>query len=231
MYGKWGFRDSVNVDTGHVSDSYLSLDQGMVMAAIGNALGDDVLRRAFVTKATERAVRPVIGVEEFNSDPRGCTITGTRRRRPAARHVTRRRHLRPRRRRPDRRARRRRRRLRRRRPRPHRGRRRRRHALRRRGRRRARRRRRRRRAVRRPGRRPLQRRPGRRLHRAGLALSVTRRRPPAFHMARWERCTTPTRRCCSPATWRTSGASMTATSGRCWRSSSAGPSTRRWPPT
>ncbi len=24
-----------------------------------------------------RALRPVIGVEEFNSDPRGCTITGT----------------------------------------------------------------------------------------------------------------------------------------------------------
>lgn len=50
----------------------------MIMAAIGNALGDDMLRRAFVTHATERAVRPVIGVEEFNSDPRGCTITGTR---------------------------------------------------------------------------------------------------------------------------------------------------------
>ena len=77
LYGKWGFRDTVNVDTGHVSDAYLSLDQGMVMAAIGNALGGDVLRRAFVTKATERAVRPIIGVEEFNSDPRGCTITGT----------------------------------------------------------------------------------------------------------------------------------------------------------
>jgi len=78
MYGKWGFRDTVNVDTGHVSGAYLSLDQGMIMAALGNALGGDVLRRAFVTKATERAVRPVIGVEEFNSDPRGCTITGTR---------------------------------------------------------------------------------------------------------------------------------------------------------
>ena len=79
LYGKWGFRDTVNVDTGTVSDFYLSLDQGMVMAAIGNALGGDVLRRAFVTKATERTVRPLIGVEEFNSDPRGCTITGTRR--------------------------------------------------------------------------------------------------------------------------------------------------------
>ncbi len=78
MYGKWGFRDTVNVQTRRVSDYYLSLDQGMVMAALGNALGDDVLRRAFVTKATERTVRPLLGVEEFNTDPRGCTITGTR---------------------------------------------------------------------------------------------------------------------------------------------------------
>ena len=39
IYDRWGFRDSVNVDTGAVSDSYLSLDQGIIMAAIGNALG------------------------------------------------------------------------------------------------------------------------------------------------------------------------------------------------
>jgi hypothetical protein len=77
LYGKWGFRDTVNVQTRRVSDFYLSLDQGMVMAAIGNALGGDVLRRAFVTRTSERTLRPVIGVEEFNSDPRGCTITGT----------------------------------------------------------------------------------------------------------------------------------------------------------
>jgi hypothetical protein len=77
VYDRWGFRDSVNVDTGVASQSYLSLDQGMIMAAIGNALGGDMLRRAFATRATERALRPVIGVEEFNADPRGCTITGT----------------------------------------------------------------------------------------------------------------------------------------------------------
>ena len=77
LYGPWGFRDTVNVDSGVVSEYYLSLDQGMIMAAIGNALGGDVLRRAFVTRATERTVRPLVGIEEFNSDPRGCTITGT----------------------------------------------------------------------------------------------------------------------------------------------------------
>jgi hypothetical protein len=77
IYGKWGFRDSVNVGTGHVSGAYLSLDQGMIMAALGNALAGDVLRRAFATRDVQRALRPVIGVEEFGADPRGCTITGT----------------------------------------------------------------------------------------------------------------------------------------------------------
>ena len=57
---------------------HLSLDQGMIMAAIGNALGDDMLRVRSYGGDFERAVRPVIGVEEFNGDPRGCTITGTR---------------------------------------------------------------------------------------------------------------------------------------------------------
>ncbi len=77
IYTSRGFLDSVNVDTGEVSTSYLSLDQGMIMAAIGNALDHDVLRRAFATKEYERELRPVIGVEEFSASPRPCTITGT----------------------------------------------------------------------------------------------------------------------------------------------------------
>ena len=77
MYGKWGFRDSVNVDSGVVSNHYLSLDQGMVMAAIGNALERDVLREAFADRDMERSLRPVIGIEEFGASPRGCTINGT----------------------------------------------------------------------------------------------------------------------------------------------------------
>lgn len=78
VFGQWGFADSVNVQTGFPSPAYLSLDQGMIMAALGNALGDDVLRKAFATRDFRRAVRPVIGVEEFNVFPRGCTIRGTR---------------------------------------------------------------------------------------------------------------------------------------------------------
>ena len=39
------------------------------MAAIGNALADDVLRRDFVTPGFTRAVKPMIGVEQFNAAP------------------------------------------------------------------------------------------------------------------------------------------------------------------
>jgi hypothetical protein len=77
IYTRWGFLDSVNVDSGRVSSSFLSLDQGMIMAAIGNELAGDVLRRAFATGDVERELRPVIGVEEFSASPRPCTITGT----------------------------------------------------------------------------------------------------------------------------------------------------------
>ncbi|MET0770512.1 MAG: glucoamylase family protein [Solirubrobacteraceae bacterium] len=77
FYGELGFQDAVNVDTGATSGSYLSLDQGMAMAAAVNALTGGALRDAFATPDMARALRPVIGVEEFNSDPRQCTITGT----------------------------------------------------------------------------------------------------------------------------------------------------------
>jgi Putative glucoamylase/Protein of unknown function (DUF3131) len=66
LYDRWGFHDSVNVTTGRVSASYLSLDQGMIMAALGNALGHDALRRAFTDPATARVLRAVVGVERFS---------------------------------------------------------------------------------------------------------------------------------------------------------------------
>jgi hypothetical protein len=77
MYGVWGFRDSVNMTTRVPSAAYLSLDQGMIMAALGNALGNDVLRADFAGSDLRAAIRPVLGVEEFATSPRGCTITGT----------------------------------------------------------------------------------------------------------------------------------------------------------
>lgn len=70
IYTQWGFRDSVNVNTMVVSPYHLALDQGQIMAAIGNALAQDMLRKAFVTRKFRRALRPVIVVEKFNVGPR-----------------------------------------------------------------------------------------------------------------------------------------------------------------
>lgn len=64
-YGIGGFYDAVNVTSGQVNKRYLSLDQGMVMAALGNELGGDVLRRAFSEGAMERRVAPLMRMEEF----------------------------------------------------------------------------------------------------------------------------------------------------------------------
>ncbi len=55
--------------SGTVARRYLSLDQAMVMGAIGNVIGNDVIRRAFSTPAVEKALRPVIGIEEFGASP------------------------------------------------------------------------------------------------------------------------------------------------------------------
>ena len=71
-YDRWGFRDSINVDSGVVSNFYLSLDQGIVIAAIGNALADDVLRDAFATKSVRKVLQPIIGLETFGAGPRNA---------------------------------------------------------------------------------------------------------------------------------------------------------------
>lgn len=66
-YGDGGFYDAVAVKSGTIAERYLSLDQAMVMGAIGNVMADNVVRRAFSTRAVERALRPVIGMEEFGA--------------------------------------------------------------------------------------------------------------------------------------------------------------------
>lgn len=66
-YGSGGFFDAVAVRSGQIARRYLSLDQAMVMGALGNVLCDDVLRKAFSTRAVERALRPVIGIEQFGA--------------------------------------------------------------------------------------------------------------------------------------------------------------------
>jgi hypothetical protein len=67
IYGEYGFMNSVNVSTGVVSDSVLALDQGMILAAIADALADDAMRRAFSDGPVERVIRPLIGPEEFTA--------------------------------------------------------------------------------------------------------------------------------------------------------------------
>ncbi|HEY4094127.1 MAG TPA: glucoamylase family protein, partial [Baekduia sp.] len=67
LYGPWGFRDSVNVDSGATSNAYLSLDQGMIMASLGNALDHDTLRAAFAGPDLDRSLKPVLAAEEFGA--------------------------------------------------------------------------------------------------------------------------------------------------------------------
>jgi len=66
-YGKGGFFDAVAVHSGTIARRYLSLDQAMVMGALGNVLGKGVLRKAFSTPDVEKALRPVIGIEQFGA--------------------------------------------------------------------------------------------------------------------------------------------------------------------
>ena len=61
----YGFLDSVNVQSGTVSNALLSLDQGMVMGALGNVLGNDVLRASFGGGHVGEVLGPLIGEERF----------------------------------------------------------------------------------------------------------------------------------------------------------------------
>lgn len=69
-YGPGGFYDAVAVRSGQVSQRYLALDQGMIMAALGNALTGDDVRRYVSTGALEEHVRPLMAMEEFGSSGR-----------------------------------------------------------------------------------------------------------------------------------------------------------------
>ena len=53
--------------SGTVARRYLSLDQAMVMGAIGNVAGQRRPARAFSTRGVEKALRPVIAMEEFGA--------------------------------------------------------------------------------------------------------------------------------------------------------------------
>lgn len=47
------------------AERHLSLDQSMIMGALGNVLLDGALHRWFATSEVEQSLRPVIGQERF----------------------------------------------------------------------------------------------------------------------------------------------------------------------
>ena len=66
-YGEGGFYDAVAVKSGVIAQRYLSLDQAMVLGAIGNVFCDNVIRRHFIKGAVQSAIKPLIGLEEFGA--------------------------------------------------------------------------------------------------------------------------------------------------------------------
>jgi Putative glucoamylase/Protein of unknown function (DUF3131) len=66
-YGEGGFYDAVAVKSGLIAKRYLSLDQAMVLGAIGNVFCDNVIRRHFIKGEIQSTIRPLIGIEEFGA--------------------------------------------------------------------------------------------------------------------------------------------------------------------
>ena len=65
----------MNVDTGEVSRYYLALDQGMIMAALGNYLRHDRLEYYFTHGEIEQAIRPLLAMEQFTAGVSGDGAT------------------------------------------------------------------------------------------------------------------------------------------------------------
>ncbi|GAA3974099.1 hypothetical protein GCM10023085_65760 [Actinomadura viridis] len=65
-YGPGGFYDAVAVRSGKVSRRYLSLDQSMVMGALGNVLAGGTLHRHFGAGEVAGRLKPVLGLETWN---------------------------------------------------------------------------------------------------------------------------------------------------------------------
>ncbi len=70
-YGPGGFYDAVAVRSGQVSQRYLALDQGMIMAALGNALAGDDMRRYVSAGAMQDRLRPLMAREVFSAGREG----------------------------------------------------------------------------------------------------------------------------------------------------------------
>lgn len=64
-YGPGGFYDAIATVSGQVARRHLSLDQSMIMGALGNVLGEGLLQRYFVRGEVRQRLRPVIAPEVF----------------------------------------------------------------------------------------------------------------------------------------------------------------------
>ncbi|RWZ53292.1 DUF3131 domain-containing protein [Labedella phragmitis] len=67
MYGAGGFYDAVEVESRRVAPTYLSLDQSMVLAAVGNALTGDALKTYLTEGSFEERIRPLVAQPVFGS--------------------------------------------------------------------------------------------------------------------------------------------------------------------
>jgi hypothetical protein len=68
-YGAGGFYDAIAVRSGKVAKRYLSLDQGMIMGALGNVLADGDLHRYFTKGEVTKVLKPIMAMEEFSTGP------------------------------------------------------------------------------------------------------------------------------------------------------------------
>ena len=66
-YGLGGFYDAVAVGSRQVAQQHLSLDQSMIMAAIGNELAHNDVRFYFTLGGVREALRPLMAMEAFNA--------------------------------------------------------------------------------------------------------------------------------------------------------------------
>lgn len=68
-YGQGGFYDAVSTKSATVAKRYLSLDQSMVMASLGNTLSNDSLKDHFVDTTFEASIRPLVDAQVFSLAP------------------------------------------------------------------------------------------------------------------------------------------------------------------
>lgn len=66
MYGEYGYYDTLNLTTNEVAETYLSLDQGMIMLSIANYLHDGIIREHFHNSDIGSLPERLLTDEDFN---------------------------------------------------------------------------------------------------------------------------------------------------------------------